>query len=490
MSGALSKEDLTAPNDKVGEQAPVARPGLLPIILPTFLIASLLIAVLYPGAMSTDSRVQLAQGKAWIFTDFYPPLMAAIWGILDRFLEGPQGMFFIQVGVFLAGVGILILSARKRCGFAAYTLLLIALMPHVTSMLGTIWKDVVMGGFLLLSGALLSLAAQSNKRFPIVLSVLPLWIAASVRLNALPAVLPFCVWSAYLFWQTRSRRDSGKPHFRILLLAGIYLAVLVAAGGGVTRSLTKGEKGYNVQMVFLFDLAALSIAADSPQFPLYVHQGPKYSFDRVKEIGTLGGVSPLVFDDAAVNVDLAQGRYAVSLSDYLDRWGGVLKMTKSSEQIYDLMGTWLKGISSDPITYLRHRWTIFARLIAWGHSDPFYPFHYEIHGGNPSWMQKLSAIHKTYLDRVVHEAPCKAWFWLLASGVSVLVAFCWRGLPLRNEILVFGVSAILYGLCFFVVAPAPDARYVWWCNVAGSFASLLALVGVLGCIFQRSQARN
>jgi len=72
----------------------------------TILAVGWAVAVLYayPGVMSYDSFEQLHEGRAWFFTDAHPPVMAALWGVVDRVISGPLVMLLLQVTTFLAGV--------------------------------------------------------------------------------------------------------------------------------------------------------------------------------------------------------------------------------------------------------------------------------------------------------------------------------------------------------------------------------------------------
>ena len=77
---------------------------------------ALAVAAFYPGYMSPDSTSQLMQARAWDFTDWHPPLMAALWGLVDRVFPGPAGMLVLlsedlAAGTVSLGSGDLVLVA-------------------------------------------------------------------------------------------------------------------------------------------------------------------------------------------------------------------------------------------------------------------------------------------------------------------------------------------------------------------------------------------
>ena len=47
----------------------------------------------YPGYLSFDSGWQLREARTGVFSDWHPPVMAAIWSLVDRVVAGPIGMF-------------------------------------------------------------------------------------------------------------------------------------------------------------------------------------------------------------------------------------------------------------------------------------------------------------------------------------------------------------------------------------------------------------
>lgn len=151
------------------------------------LIAGWIVLVLYafPGVMTMDSFDQLHEGRAWFFTDGHPPMMAALWGLLDRIVAGPFPMLVLQSASFLAGL-FLILRRALPPRAAAITAVAIFLFPPVLAPMAVIWKDCQMAGFLALG---IAAVLAEDRRWK--LAGLALFgLATAMRYNAPAATFP------------------------------------------------------------------------------------------------------------------------------------------------------------------------------------------------------------------------------------------------------------------------------------------------------------
>jgi hypothetical protein len=188
-------------------------------IAPAIVIAGWIVVILiaYPGVMSLDSFDQLLEARAWFFTDSHPPVMAALWGVIDRVLPGPMPLLVLQTGCFLVGMFLLLSRAMGRIAAAIAAVVLLLFPPIVTPML-VIWKDCLMAGFLALGAA----ALTSERRALRAAGLAALWLATALRYNALAATLPLI---ALLFtWRANTR-----PLVRYAIATGIWLAVSISA---------------------------------------------------------------------------------------------------------------------------------------------------------------------------------------------------------------------------------------------------------------------
>ncbi|UUZ52760.1 hypothetical protein LP419_26560 [Massilia sp. H-1] len=79
--------------------------------------------------MSPDSFMQFEQARTLRFTDWHPPLMSALWSLLDRFSPGPGPMLLFQLSLLWLGLGLWCWHYRQRP--LAWLLPLIGLLPWV-----------------------------------------------------------------------------------------------------------------------------------------------------------------------------------------------------------------------------------------------------------------------------------------------------------------------------------------------------------------------
>ncbi|HLM57106.1 MAG TPA: hypothetical protein VK422_13405, partial [Pyrinomonadaceae bacterium] len=148
--------------------------------------------------MSQDSGAQWAEARAWRFSDWHPPLMAAAWGLVDRVVAGPVGMLVLHNAAFWGACALLWRATRGRSKWLGVALCAFGLLPQVLSHLSTVWKDAGLGVSLLLAAALLYTASRTNSRAALVAAMPPLFYGFGVRLNAAPAVLPLALWAGVL----------------------------------------------------------------------------------------------------------------------------------------------------------------------------------------------------------------------------------------------------------------------------------------------------
>jgi hypothetical protein len=188
----------------------------------TILVAGWCVFMLYawPGVMTMDSFDQLREGREWYFTDAHPPVMAFIWGIVDRILPGPLGMLILQGTAFLAGV-YLILCRAMRPRRAAIVACVVLLFPPVLAPLAVIWKDCIMAGLLVLG---IPLVLSENRRVRL-LGLALFVLATAFRYNALAATLPLVVllfeWKPGQRWFVRYGIGVGAWLVCVVLAMGL-----------------------------------------------------------------------------------------------------------------------------------------------------------------------------------------------------------------------------------------------------------------------------
>ncbi|MFN2493613.1 MAG: hypothetical protein ABR501_12110 [Pyrinomonadaceae bacterium] len=406
----------------------------------------LCVIAFYPGYLSPDSIRQLTEGRAWNFTDWHPPLMAALWGLTDRVIPGPFGMLLLQNAVFWCALGMFWRSTYRKSIWMGLGLVAIGFLPPVLALLSTIWKDVGLGASLLLVSALLYNARQANSRVALIVASPFLFYAYAVRQNAAPAIFPLALWTGFIacsLFSTLKRRVTGG--LILPLLIGVsYFFILTSLVLLTTWSLTRGLSSYIFQTVLLHDLAAISKQRKAAVFPDYVLAAETFSLDNV-----------LSSYDEAQATALTRGEHPA------------LQLTQRSDEIAALRAKWLETVPSHKAIYLRHRWETFRRLIGWN-VEVCFPYlatarKFESYDVN-KWRihQFLRAVFWKFRNAFLF----RGWLWLLACLVLLCFASVQRVQNDLEVVFVLTLSGLLYGVAYFFIATSCDFRFLWWTVLA------------------------
>jgi hypothetical protein len=411
----------------------------------------------YPGLMSPDSIDQWAQGRAWVFNDVHPPLMAAVWGLSDRVWAGPAPMLVFHNLMFWGGAALFWRATREAAPRLSLVFAALGFMPQVLALLSMVWKDVGLGAALFLASALLYGAGRHGWRFAVFAACPLLFYGYAVRLNAAPAVLPLAVWSAHVacrqFPKLRARADA----FRLLpaALGLAYFALLTLGVVGVTRALTKGQTLYPYQQILLHDLAAVSKEEGRPLFPQYVTGAAGFSHERVSEN----------YSDEWVNSLL-----------YVPQ--PPLSYTRDPEQVASLRAAWWDAVSTHKLAYLKHRWAVYRKLTGFGTEIVYKSFNPATGMNNPPPFRRapgaLTRALTSYFFFFSNSIFFRGFVWIL-----VCLALCY--FPLRlgltagdlGAAFALASSGLLFALAYFFVTPSSEFRYLWWTMLAGASAAVL-----------------
>lgn len=413
----------------------------------------LVCAAFYPGYMSQDSGAQWAEGRAWRFSDWHPPLMAAVWGVVDRVVAGPAGMLVLHNAMFWGACALLWRATRGRSKWLAVALCAFGFLPQVLSHLSTVWKDAGLGAALLLAAALLYTSFRTGSRAALVAALPPLFYGFGVRLNAAPAVLPLALWAGVLGCRAvPAFRDGAARRGRLAGVAvGLALfASLWAATWLTTEALVGGRHSYTGQSVLLHDLAAVSVARGEPLFPDYILRDAGFSMEKVTK---------------AYSPDIATPILPGGLSG--------LRLSADAGEMEALRARWLEVVAANPGAYLRHRWGVFRQASGLGGLSVCFP--YQMAGYQPRGFETRDwlahRLLKSYFWAVRDSFLFRGFFWLLLSAVLVFFAARGRMQSDLEFVFVLASSGLLYGAAYFLIAPSCDFRFFWWTMLSASVGS-------------------
>jgi hypothetical protein len=432
-------------------------------------LAGLLLCVIafYPGYMSPDSIRQLTEGRAWSFTDWHPPLMAAVWGVADRVIPGPFGMLLLHNAAFWGALAIFWRMTYRRSVWLGLCLVGLGFLPSVLALLSTIWKDVGLGVSLLLASALLYTSRRTNYGGALLISIPLLFYGYGVRQNAAPAILPLALWTGFIACRIFPSLKSKSVARRVLpfVLGLAYFFLLTASVLTTTWILTGGRSSYILQTVLLHDLTAISKERGEALFPGYVLRDEKFSLENV--------VANFHPDQATL---LTRGE------------NPALRLTENSEEIEELRAKWLEVVPSNKTIYLRHRWETFKWGIGFDKEEVCFPYLATARqfGGYDVNNWRIHQYLRAVFWKLRNTLFFRGFFWLLASLVLLCLSLRGRLQDDLELVFVLSLSGFLYGIAYFFIAPSCDFRFFWWTVLA----SLVSICFSVSFAVKRWQTRR
>jgi hypothetical protein len=406
----------------------------------------------YPGYMSYDSVWQLMQGRGLEpRNEWQPPLMAWMWGVLDAIIAGPFLMLVLQSTAFLLGTwGVLkhVMSSRK----AAIVTAIVLLAPANIVVMGVIWKDCQMAGYLLAATALL----LSRRRGYRIFGYFLLFLATGVRYNAVAPTFPIVLGLFALY------REKPMSRIRRLVLAtSVWFGITVAAL--LVNSMLVETKLYPWQTAG----APLEIAG-------VIRYGPTMTDQEI--LDATPGVPWLHKDRLQWRI---RTNYRATNS-YLDITNGklaIIEYIKTEEQREAIANAWKNLVSEYPIPFARHRYAVLkANLrVHTGGAHGFW-----VGFTNADWGEKALS-HKAHhgdLQRfwIEHLVDWDEWFGLRV-WVYMVLSLAFLPLCKRSRLaFVLLMSGVLHMVGLLLLAPAIDYRYSHWMVVCTMIGGIVLFV--------------
>ena len=421
------------------------------------LACSLTIWSFYPGFMTPDSIANLTQGREGVFYDINAPLMSYLMGIFDRIVAGPGLIFVIHNIVFWAACYVLWLAVADRSLWLGFAVVLFGLTPGIMAQMTMVLKDVALATGLFAAVALLYFAISKQSRIALLISPLFVFYAFAARLNAVAAIIPIAIWSGFVFAEVFGYQVSWLVSASIGI---VYLSTLWIGVYFVADALTEGQTTFPSQQIYLYDLAAISVAKGENLFPAYVAEDQNFSLSTVRERYNERSVNDLIYKDVPSPGDKP-----------------VLTLTQDSANFAALKASWIEAISANPIAYLSHRLDIFAQLVGLRKSVtvPYWFFGFstspeEFRGtenlGYAVLIRYFEAFRRPLMQTFFHRMfICLGIsLFLLYKSVRHRLAGGWQ------FVFVLASSGISYTLAYFPTTPSTEFRYLFWPAVSSALA--------------------
>src|SRR6476646_5296088 len=218
----------------------------------------------WPGIMIDDARWQYQQSVDNSYEDWHPPLMAWIWRRLMFIPPGPAPMFVFQLVLLCGGLVLVAYWLFKR-GRPQIALLvaLTAWLPAPLALSGTITKDCLMAGALMMATGLALIRdfarSRAARRITSMASIGFIAFAAALRLNAVVAGLPLLL--AVL------PNALTRTKMRTIAFGALSALILFAIGPVLNLALQAEKTDVDLSLI-IFDLGGITERSGVNAFPL------------------------------------------------------------------------------------------------------------------------------------------------------------------------------------------------------------------------------
>lgn len=395
----------------------------------------------YPGFMSPDSFMQFEQARTLRFTDWHPPLMSALWSLLDRFSPGPGPMLLFQLSLLWLGLGLWCWHYRQRP--LAWLLPLIGLLPWVLNFAGVLWKDIGMAYALLLLAAI---AAGPVSGARLGAACLLFFYAVNLRHNAIVAALPV------LMLVIARWRPALSPA-RVTAAALGALIVTLTLSSVINYRVLGAERTKPLNFIMVDDLSYLSLKEKRSLLPgVSLEQIQTCALRTISE-------TRLLARDVCMQAMVEPGALMEA----------------------DLKPVWLSAIARNRLRYLKFRIAGFAFLLRSPDAAPFYIWQPGVVANKFGVTRHTGPAQSLVEQGVAASAAAlpflfKPYWWLCAGLLLLAGTLLLRSTPTLRTVQALLVSALLYTLAYIPVTPMADFRYVYWSVLATTLACVLLLV--------------
>ncbi len=411
----------------------------------------------WPGQMAPDAYEHVMEGRAGIYTDGHPPILAAMFRAADIFVAGGLLVWAFASILFLASL-YLVFSRTFSPRRAAWITAAVFVFPPVMIPFGHAWKDTLMAAFLMLGFA----GLLDDRRSVRWLALVPLALGTAVRYNAFAAMVPLVVVLFELAPSGWVRR---------------YAIAL-----GVSAGITVGT------------LAVNSALIDRPMHYWYSSLGPS---DIAGVLAHLDETIP----DAELEQIFAGSELRVhenihdrfrSLYDpriytklvavfeprapwHMPLWGTTPAPAAQRDAIER---AWKHFVTTYPLAYVRHRLAVMGYVL-------FLPYHRMSPSGTivpreypwPAVVAQIGLSSKsstlqhelTSMMRTLHRKTPLFSVWMYAAIALLLLPLTRK----HRDMFALLASGLLLEASLLPLAPSPDYRYSHWMVVCAIVAAIV-----------------
>jgi hypothetical protein len=416
----------------------------------------------WPGFIDADAIRQMAQARSGLFNDWYSPILDWLWRQLFLLHISPGFVLWLNIAIFLLALYELLRCALSRWTAVAVTLLITA-FPPVLGFLGSLQREVWFSTATLASYALVARSYKTTGRQRTVWAVLALvavWFAIAARLNGIIAVVPVTFMAGAILLRPlasrlpsrhasaaaspRSSRRHWTWNLAFFATSCLLLAIFVLSQRFITYDAIHAQHTYPEQDLLEFDLTSLSVRTGHLYLPQSIF--PTHNLKVLEDHYSPYTYLTLVTGSAPPITIAANGKIDTQLEH-----------------------DWVNAILDHPGAYLRERWQIWTREIAWS-GNSYEPFHdgFDPNGwGYRASFPTLDRFMLRYLSSFTSDPQLdggpfhRVWVYLIIAPVLATDLLRRRRATNLRVIGWLTWAAVVYYLSYFFLAFGVGFRFAW-----------------------------
>jgi hypothetical protein len=387
----------------------------------------------------------------------WPPMVSYVWRLVGVVSWDPALMLFLQIYLLLFSIYLALVRLGSRLSLGGLFVALYLCIPVVLGTLAGIWKDVLMGGFLLAGFAvtlgLRNLPDGSRRRFGGALALLLLFLGVSTRHNAITAALPLLLLLAWI-WCVRL---TMAPWRRLLVVAvlggGLSAGLFVTKSFLDRRALPTFVALPSVSDIFLQGVRALDIAGASicVGTNLYGAIAPQLSLADIARL----------YDPRHVNL-------SAPLLEKLDMKAGV-----------GIDRQWLEVALQHPMCILTNKIALTKYLIGANQGGQFIITSPTVDQNEFGYTLAPSVTRDrtvSYIVRTSHWTIVRPWFIYLVASLAFVALLLARAMT--APLLALYMSALMYLAGIVMFGNAADARLLLYTTTTLAMLAYISIISI------------
>jgi len=421
--------------------APAIRTSVGAIALILALAAAgfaLTVFLFFPGYLTNDATFVYQFMRDWRFGDWQSPLMSMLWWVIDPISPGPGSMFLLVAFCYWLGFALTGVALARRSALLGVAVPLIALVPPSFMMLAMIWRDMLFAVAWLLAAAIVLVTADRGRGARISAALVALALIGFGVLLRPTSFVAAPLLIGYAFWPRRFDLKRMTILFLPALAAGFLLIHLVY------YVILDVKRENPLHSVFVFDLGGITHFSGENQFPV------PWSAEET-ELLLSRCYTPDRWDSYWT---LEPCRFVMAR---LERPDDVIFGTPQ------LTEAWKHAVTTQPLAYLRHRFTFFWHFLADTDTLTFELYKINDPSSTPlARNERFKAVVALH-DEIDQTVLFRPGFWLILAGMVFIAAMPARTRPAGAFAIAVAGSATIYVLTFLPFGVAADFRYGYWC---------------------------